>query len=128
MFALGAMYSGGHNYPVDRAEAQRWFRAAAELGHGQAQLMLARYLASGVAGEPNPEEARLWLQRAIAQGVPHAESTWRISRQLFCRNQQQQSIWTEGDQLSLDEVRIHLVATNGPLSVRPGAPVRAIRR
>ena len=28
---------------------QRWFRAAAELGHGQAQLMLGRYLVCGVA-------------------------------------------------------------------------------
>ena len=74
MFALGALYGGGHNHPIDRAEAQRWFRAAAELGHGQAQLMLARYLASGVAGERNPEEARLWLERAVAQGVPEAET------------------------------------------------------
>jgi TPR repeat protein len=66
--------SGGHNYPVDRTEAQRWFRAAAELGHGQAQLMLARYLASGAAGEKRPAEARTWLERAVAQGVPEAES------------------------------------------------------
>ena len=73
MFALGAMYSGGHDYPVDRAEAQRWFRAAAELGHGQAQLMLARYLTSGAAGEKRPAEARMWLERAAAQGVPEAE-------------------------------------------------------
>jgi hypothetical protein len=74
MFALGAMYSGGHNCPVDRAEAQRRFRAAAELGHGQAQLMLARYLRSGVAGERNLAEARLWLERAVAQGVLEAEA------------------------------------------------------
>jgi hypothetical protein len=32
-------------------------RAAATLGHGQAQLMLGRYLKSGVASEPNLEEA-----------------------------------------------------------------------
>jgi hypothetical protein len=43
------------------------------LGHGQAQLMLGRYLASGVAGEPNPEEAREWLERAVAQGVDDAQ-------------------------------------------------------
>jgi hypothetical protein len=62
MFALSAMYSGGHNYPVDRAEAQRWFRAAAELGHGQAQLMLARYLVSRKrafgCSEPRPRASR----------------------------------------------------------------------
>jgi uncharacterized protein len=70
----GAIYSGGHNHTIERAEAQRWFRAAAELGHGQAQLMLARYLVSGVAGEKRPAEARTWLERAVAQGVPEAEA------------------------------------------------------
>jgi TPR repeat protein len=44
------------------------------LGHGHAQLMLGRYLASGAAGKPNPVEARPWLERAIAQGVPDAEA------------------------------------------------------
>ena len=37
MFALGAMYGRGHNMPMDRQAALRWFRAAAELGHGHAQ-------------------------------------------------------------------------------------------
>ena len=74
MFALGAMYAGGHNMPSDRVAAQRWFRAAAELGHGQAQFMLGRYLARGAAGKPDPVEARLWLERAFASGVPEAES------------------------------------------------------
>jgi TPR repeat protein len=49
-------------------------RAAAESGHGHAQLMLGSYLASGAAGKPNPLEARLWLERAVAQGVPDAET------------------------------------------------------
>ena len=53
MLALGALYGGGHGAPVDRHTVQRWFRAAAELGHGYAQFMLARYLASGIAGEFN---------------------------------------------------------------------------
>jgi TPR repeat protein len=51
MFALGALHSGGHDFPLDRAIAQRWFRALAERGHGQAQLMLGRYLIEGVAGK-----------------------------------------------------------------------------
>ena len=29
MFALGAMYGRGHNMPMDRQAALRWFRAAA---------------------------------------------------------------------------------------------------
>ena len=73
MFALGALHGGGHGLPMDRGTAQRWFRAAANLGHGQAQLMLGRYLASGVAGESNRAEAREWLERAIAQGVADAQ-------------------------------------------------------
>jgi TPR repeat protein len=74
MFALGAMHGGGHDLPVDRATAQWWFRAAAELGHGHAQLMLGRYLAGGAAGKPDPVEARIWLERAVAQGILDAES------------------------------------------------------
>jgi TPR repeat protein len=59
---------------MDRVVAQRWFRAAAELGHGQAQLMLGRYLASGAVGERNAVEARDWLERAAEQGIGEAES------------------------------------------------------
>jgi TPR repeat protein len=43
------------------------------LGHGQAQVMLGRYLRSGTADELNPEEAREWLERAVAQGVEDAQ-------------------------------------------------------
>ena len=73
MFALGALHAGGYSIPTDRKIAQRWFRAAAELGHGHAQMMLGRYLSGGLTGEPDREEARLWLERAVAQGVPEAE-------------------------------------------------------
>jgi TPR repeat protein len=69
-----ALYAGGHDLPEDRTAAQRWFRAAAELGHGQAQLMLGRYLAEGVAGEPNPSEARSWFEQAAAQGIEEAQA------------------------------------------------------
>jgi uncharacterized protein len=34
--------------------------------------MLARYLAGGVAGDPDLVEARSWLERAVAQGVAEA--------------------------------------------------------
>ena len=71
---LGALFAGGHDLPADRQTAQRWFRAAAELGHGQAQLMLGRYLTNGLAGDLEPDEGRLWLERAAAQGTAEAES------------------------------------------------------
>ncbi|GBR21495.1 tetratricopeptide repeat protein [Asaia spathodeae] len=72
MFSAGAMLGGGHDVPVDRREAQRFFRLAAERGHALGQLMLGRYLKRGLAGEVNPVEARIWLERAQSQGVDEA--------------------------------------------------------
>ena len=48
--------------------------SAAELGHGQAQLMLGRYLAEGAAGEPDPAEARRWFEQVAAQGIEEAQA------------------------------------------------------
>jgi hypothetical protein len=62
------MNAGATNCRRTGATGQRWFRAAANLGHGQAQLMLDRYLAGGVAGEPDPARARMWQERAVAPG------------------------------------------------------------
>lgn len=72
MFSAGAMLGGGHDVPLNRVEAQRWFRAAAQRGHGLSQLMLGRYLKRGLAGETNPLEAREWLEKAKAQGIEEA--------------------------------------------------------
>lgn len=68
MYALGMLSDGGHTPAV----AQRWFRAAAERGHAEAQKMLGQYLARGLAGERDLDAARLWLERAAAQGLPDA--------------------------------------------------------
>ena len=73
MFALGALYAGGHDLPVDRALAQHWFRAAAERGHAAAQLMLGRYLVGGVGSDPMLDEGRSWLERAASQGIAEAQ-------------------------------------------------------
>jgi hypothetical protein len=73
MFATGAMLGGGHDVPVDRVAAQVWYRAAAERGHPYAQMMLGRFLLRNVAGEHNPVEARVWLERAVAQGLQDAK-------------------------------------------------------
>ena len=67
------MFAGGHDVPADAKLAQQWFRAAAELGHGHAQLMLAKYLLIGADGG-TVAEARLWLERAAAQGIADAEA------------------------------------------------------
>jgi len=74
MFAVGALYGGGHDIAVDRTRAARWFLAAAERGHGRAQLMLGRYYLNGTAGVRDPAEARRWLERAQSQGLEEAAS------------------------------------------------------
>jgi TPR repeat protein len=57
--------------------AQKWFRVAAELGHGQAQLMLGRYLASGVGGELNPEQGVADAQHDLAElSPPQGDAEW----------------------------------------------------
>jgi TPR repeat protein len=43
MFALGVLYSGGHDIPANRSVAQHWFQAAAERGNSCAQVILSRY-------------------------------------------------------------------------------------
>jgi len=72
MYALGVLSGGGHDVPTNPPVAQHWFRAAAERGHAEAQKMLGRYLARGLAGERDLEAARLWLGRASAQGLADA--------------------------------------------------------
>jgi len=59
--------------PMDRPEAIKWFRAAAERGHAHAQMMLGRYLARGLTGVRDPVEARLWFERALAQGLTEVQ-------------------------------------------------------
>ncbi|MGH3306021.1 MAG: tetratricopeptide repeat protein, partial [Streptosporangiaceae bacterium] len=72
MFAVGALFGGGHDIPPDPPRAARWFLAAAERGHGHAQLMLGRYYLHGSAGVRDPVEARRWLERAASQGLQEA--------------------------------------------------------
>jgi TPR repeat protein len=74
MFAVGAMYGGGHEVQADRVVAQRWFEAAAGRGHPRAQLMLGRYLARNLAGVQDVKKARRWLERALAQGIQDAKT------------------------------------------------------
>jgi TPR repeat protein len=37
-------------------------------------MMLGRYLARGLAGERDPDRARVWLERAVAQGLQEARN------------------------------------------------------
>jgi TPR repeat protein len=37
-------------------------------------MMLGRYLARGLAGDRDADQARTWLERAVAQGLQEARS------------------------------------------------------
>ena len=80
MFAIGALFGGGHDIPWDRPQAQHWFRMAAERGHAHAQMMLGRYLGRGLAGETNHQEACDWLERAAGQGLEEAKRDLELLR------------------------------------------------
>lgn len=80
MFALGVI-ADGNAAGAERTSAQRWFRQAAERGHPYAQFMLARYLAHGLAGSTDLEEAHRLLKAAQAAGVTQARlDLQRLSR------------------------------------------------
>ena len=72
MFALGALYGGGHEIETDRAQSLAWYRRAAQLKHPRAALMLGKYLRAGIATERNFEDARKWFLVAADAGLPEA--------------------------------------------------------
>jgi TPR repeat protein len=72
MFALGALYGGGHEIPTDRAVSLGWYRQAAAAGHAGAALMLGKYLRHGIATPVDMDGARQWFGVAAKAGVPGA--------------------------------------------------------
>jgi uncharacterized protein len=72
MFALGALYHGGHEIRPDPDRAEHWFRQAAERGHPRGQLMIGQYQSRGIAGRTDLAEARRWFTKAEGQGVTEA--------------------------------------------------------
>ena len=70
--ALMSLFAGFHIVPGHRLLYSVYFFG--EYAFGLMFIGGCRYLASGAAGKPNPVEARLWLERAIGQGIPDAEA------------------------------------------------------
>jgi TPR repeat protein len=67
-YDLGALYATGDwAGPKDAAEARRWYRRAAEQGHGGAQSNLGAMLLDGEGGEIDEVEGLRWLEAAAAQ-------------------------------------------------------------
>ena len=57
---------------VDAAEAAKWYAKAAEAGNADGQVQLAKLYLNGNGVDEDPDKARGWLDKAIAQGNPDA--------------------------------------------------------
>ncbi len=72
-FRLGRRYATGEEGFEDFAEAVKWYRAAAEAGHPEAQRNLGLLFAAGKGVPQDFAEAEKWLQKASARGQSGAE-------------------------------------------------------
>ncbi|WKL55925.1 tetratricopeptide repeat protein [Asticcacaulis sp. ZE23SCel15] len=61
---MAEIYDYGFSVPVDKTEAVRWYRLAAEQGHGGSQFILAEKLMRGEGVARNETEAFAWYQKA----------------------------------------------------------------
>ena len=66
---LGMMYGNGEGVPQDDAEAAKWYRSAAEQGHGTAQLFLGHAYTNGEGVPQDDAEASKWYRSAAEQGI-----------------------------------------------------------
>ncbi|HEX7970284.1 MAG TPA: tetratricopeptide repeat-containing serine protease family protein [Stellaceae bacterium] len=70
---LGVLYAEGKGVKRDATEAARWFRRAAEQGHGAAAYNLARAYQEGDGVARDLVEAKKWARQAAEQGIPQAQ-------------------------------------------------------
>ena len=71
----------GKGVPQDKTEAARWFRKAAEQGHGEAQYRLAMLHLSGDGVPKDKAEAVRLFSKAAEQG--HGEAQYRLAMLLL---------------------------------------------
>jgi TPR repeat protein len=77
MIWLAQMYESGSGVPKDLGKAAALIKRGAEQPDGTAYASLARYhwgvaLWEGVGVDPDPDQARTWLERAAAEGQTEA--------------------------------------------------------
>ena len=76
-FGLGRMYLLGKQVQRDERQAVEWLGRAAELGHGEALVLLGGMYAEGRSVRQNHPRARVLLEAAAAQGYPQAREALR---------------------------------------------------
>ena len=67
---MGILFSEGRGVPKNDSEAARWFRKAADQGHGHACFNLGRAYQFGDGVQQSNQEAARWYRRAAELGVP----------------------------------------------------------
>lgn len=73
-FVLGlCLREGIRGVPQDKAEAVKWFRKAADLGHANAQCALGTMYYAGEGTKANSGEAALWWRKAAEQNFVVAQ-------------------------------------------------------
>ena len=73
LYERGESYYYGEGVTQDYAEAVRWYRKAAELGHAQAQNDLGYCYDNGQGVSQNHTEAAKWYRKAAEQGYDAAQ-------------------------------------------------------
>lgn len=70
---LAGCYADGRGVRVNRREAAKWYRAAAEKGNVTAQCHLGRSYEKGLGVKKNELEAVQWYRKAAGQGDAYGE-------------------------------------------------------
>lgn len=71
-YTLGVTYVRGEIVSRDLVQAKIWLERAAAQDHGEADFRLGLYLAMGIWGKPNPEEAFRRIERSAKNGASGA--------------------------------------------------------
>jgi len=71
-YLVARKYFVGNEYPLDKKQAAKWFKKAADAGHGKAQWYLGRMYAKGDGVSKNSKLAIKYLQQASQNGQEEA--------------------------------------------------------
>jgi hypothetical protein len=103
-FNLGQAYKLGRGVPIDLAQAQLWFKRAADQGHFQAEDNYGL----GLYQMGRRAEAVPWLERSIARGEPRTQLV--LGTMLF-----------NGDGVKADHARAYTLMTRAAQAGLPSA-------
>ena len=64
---IGELYKDGNGVPMNKQEAVKWFRKAADLGNDDAMWNLGRCYEKGEGVEKNIDQAVYWYKKGAAK-------------------------------------------------------------